>query len=318
MKIKKQSGDFSKYKKLMEVYRLAVSSGYPVNQLDKKIFSKLKDLSTLREMTKQEERKRALKSITFRKVTTFFAPTLLIVVGVFLLSSALLPLLGYYLFELPNTYAASLTAPIPEAEIIINNPLSYIGSKLDLDEDNKTLAVNPEIITEQLDYIKLSNWFDDSEFVNEAKEISLNESGEEYHLDIPKLNISNASVISGSDDLSEGLIQYSASALPGKKGSTVIFGHSMLRRYYRPEESNPNRYKSIFSKIMTLEDGDEIFVTQGEIKYTYIVIDRTEVKPTDIFILDQDKSERRLKLVTCVPEGTYLRRGVVTAQLVMN
>jgi sortase (surface protein transpeptidase) len=39
------------------------------------------------------------------------------------------------------------------------------------------------------------------------------------------------------------------------------------------------------------------------------------VKPEDVFILEQNYEEKTLKLVTCVPEGTYLRRGVITATL---
>jgi sortase (surface protein transpeptidase) len=46
------------------------------------------------------------------------------------------------------------------------------------------------------------------------------------------------------------------------------------------------------------------------------VQEKTEDKPTDVYILNQQYDAARLKLVTCTPEGTYLRRGVVTAQLV--
>jgi LPXTG-site transpeptidase (sortase) family protein len=66
---------------------------------------------------------------------------------------------------------------------------------------------------------------------------------------------------------------------------------------------------------MTLKIGDEIIVRDDAITYTYKVTSKTEVKPTDVFILDQDQTSRQLKLVTCVPEGTTLRRGVVTAVL---
>jgi sortase A len=65
-----------------------------------------------------------------------------------------------------------------------------------------------------------------------------------------------------------------------------------------------------------LEPGDRIYITQDNIRYTYVVQSKTDVKPTDTYILSQNYSSRTLKLVTCVPEGTYLRRGVVTAQLV--
>jgi len=89
-----------------------------------------------------------------------------------------------------------------------------------------------------------------------------------------------------------------------------------LRQFYNPSEKNPRRYTSIFSKIMLLERGDKIFLTHDNVKYTYLVQDKTEVKPEDTFILAQRFDVHQLKLVTCTPEGTTLHRGVVTAQLV--
>ena len=69
---------------------------------------------------------------------------------------------------------------------------------------------------------------------------------------------------------------------------------------------------------MTLQSGDEIFLTHDDAQYKYVVRDKTEVKPEDTYILAQQFDSRKLKLVTCVPEGTYLKRGVVTAELVSN
>jgi len=67
---------------------------------------------------------------------------------------------------------------------------------------------------------------------------------------------------------------------------------------------------------MTLKTGDKILLTFDDVQYTYLVQSKKEVLSTDVQILTQQYDARRLKLVTCVPEGTYLRRGVVTAQLV--
>ncbi len=95
----------------------------------------------------------------------------------------------------------------------------------------------------------------------------------------------------------------------------MIFGHSVLRQFYNPKVTNPRRYISIFSYIMTLKKGDEIIVKDDAISYTYVVTAKTEVKPDDRYILEQQRNIRELKLITCVPEGTFLRRGVITAQL---
>ena len=158
----------------------------------------------------------------------------------------------------------------------------------------------------------MSNWFDEQsdDFA------SLNYEVEEYRLDIPSLNVSNTKVRVGGSDLNKSLIQYPGTALPGEPGAPVIFGHSVLRQFYNPSEKNPRRYSSIFSKIMTLKNGDKIYLTYNNVKYTYQVQSNTEVQPTDTFILAQRYDVRQLKLVTCVPEGTVLRRGIVIAQLV--
>jgi sortase A len=163
-----------------------------------------------------------------------------------------------------------------------------------------------------LDYTDLSNWFAGEQT---AEELATPQAVE-YTLEIPKVNIKGAKVIVGGTDLNHSLIQYPGTALPGQPGTPVIFGHSVLRQFYNPIETNPRRYTSIFSYIMTLQKGDKIFLTQDGVRYTYVVQSKSEVKPTDTYILSQRYDSRQLKLVTCVPEGTYLRRGVITAQLV--
>ena len=168
------------------------------------------------------------------------------------------------------------------------------------------------ILDQALDFTDLSNWFNED---LEVAELATSEFVE-YSLDIPSLNISNAKVRVGGNDLNQSLIHYPGTGLPGQLGAPVIFGHSVLRQFYNPSEKNPRRYNSIFSKIMLLEKGDKIYLTKDGVKYTYLVQSRTEVKPDDTFILAQRYDVRQLKLVTCTPEGTTLRRGVVTAQLV--
>jgi len=168
------------------------------------------------------------------------------------------------------------------------------------------------ILDQDLDFTDLTNWFSDD---LENVELSTSEFIE-YTLDIPRLGISNAKVRVGGSDLNQSLIHYPGTGMPGQLGAPVIFGHSVLRQFYNPSENNPRRYNSIFSKIMTLEKGDKIYLTYDNVKYTYVVQGKTEVKADDTFILAQRVDVRQLKLVTCVPEGTTLRRGVITAQLV--
>lgn len=133
-----------------------------------------------------------------------------------------------------------------------------------------------------------------------------------YTVSIPKLNISGATVAIGGEDLSDSLIQYPGTAYPGKRGNSVIFGHSILPQFF-----NPKNYLSIFSTINTLKKGDEIIANYDGITYNYIVEDMFEVAPTDIQILEQNPSSSFLSLVTCTPPGHPLRprRLVVRARI---
>jgi sortase A len=127
------------------------------------------------------------------------------------------------------------------------------------------------------------------------------------------LGIKKATIAIGGEDLSESLIQYPGTALPGKNGNAVIFGHSILPQFYDPED-----YLSIFSTLPTLDEGDEIQLDYDGVVYKYIVENMFEVLPSDIEVLEQDRSDSFLTLVTCVPPGHPLKpkRLVVRARIV--
>lgn len=131
-----------------------------------------------------------------------------------------------------------------------------------------------------------------------------------YHISIPKLNIEGAEVAIAGDDLSEHLIHYGGTPLPGQYGNGVIFGHSTLPQFY-----NPKNYKSIFSTLPSLENGDKVTLFFDGITYTYIVEDKVVVEPTDLSPLEQKFDDSYITLVTCVPPGTYWKRLNVKARL---
>lgn len=160
-----------------------------------------------------------------------------------------------------------------------------------------------------LDFTKASNWFIGgvSPDAFNAPKISF------YNLSIPKLKIENAVVSIGGEDLSKSLIQYPGTALPGKRGNSVIFGHSVLPIFFDPKE-----YISIFSTLPVLKIGDEVFVNYDNVDFKYRVESLFEVNPTDIQVLQQDSSDSFLTLVTCVPPGDPRKpkRLIVRARVV--
>ena len=133
---------------------------------------------------------------------------------------------------------------------------------------------------------------------------------------IPKLNIdvpirfgvALADVMSAMDG---GVAHYrinGASAYPGEIGNFVITGHSAGDIY----SSNP--YKYIFSGLERLEDGDLIYVNYNSIRYTYQVIKKEVVEPTNVAALVVDTDKPLITLVTCTPLGTSRYRLLVTGK----
>lgn len=162
------------------------------------------------------------------------------------------------------------------------------------------------------DYTKASNWFENNR-TEEEKEVK--ERVSYFTISIPKLDIKSATVKVGGEDLSDSLIQYSGTALPGKVGNSVIFGHSVLPQYF-----NPDNYLTIFSTLPEVDKGDVVHVNYDGIQYNYVVEEMFEVRPTDIQILEQSKQGSHLTLVTCTPPGHPLKpkRLIVRARLLPN
>lgn len=242
--------------------------------------------------------------------TGFFRllPGISITFGSVLLANAVWPIASYFLLTSPQLQRQDLVSARPNIPVVAQTRTVATAQAVDN-------TLNPRIIRQELDFTDLNSWFPNAQLPEVSTSASWDHRVDNYTINIPKVNISKAEVRIGGTNLDESLIQYQGTAEPGEEGAPVIFGHSVLRQFYNPSEKNPRRYFSIFSKIMTLQNGDKIEVEYDGIKYVYSVIDKVEVKPEDMFILEQNYDGRYLKLITCVPEGTYLRRGVVIAQL---
>jgi len=313
----KSKSSHQQRQELVRLYRQALIEGLPLDKIEQKVDT-LVDRYTVADQKETSEVQ--YKSKHFRqaipralRIGAAILPTLLLLLGIGLVGSATFPIVAYYVGDF-SANAVELKAPVPQEQLLDMGSISLASA----DDENMgygtvvTDESGPVMLNTALDYTDLSNWFAG----NEAAGLTEKKESISYRVEIPELKINSAEVLVGGTDLNRSLIQYPGTALPGQPGSPVIFGHSVLRQFYNPSLENPRRYNSIFSYIMTLEKGDKIYVTQDNVRYTYVVVSKTEVKPTDTYILSQNYDVRQIKLVTCVPEGTYLRRGVVTAQLV--
>lgn len=229
-------------------------------------------------------------------------PPTLITLGSLLVANVLWPLINYQVFTAPSLKKDDWVSPVAK---------EYLGSGTIARDLTGLSKSNPSaVLGMDTDYTKITSWFPTARYAQN------NHTGLTYILDIPTVNIENAQVVIDGQSLDQHLIQFPGTAEPGTYGTTVIFGHSVLRQFYNPSVANPRRYISIFSKIMTLKNSDRIFIEFNGLIYTYEVIDKFEVEPEDVSVLEQRLDTKELKLITCVPEGTYLRRGVVVARLV--
>ncbi|MEK7497694.1 MAG: sortase [Patescibacteria group bacterium] len=198
--------------------------------------------------------------------------------GVVILGAIIWPMISY---DISNSKLTSYLSPVPQDNLVSQSP----------------------------DFTKASNWF-----AGAAREDDFKVSNVSfYNISIPALKIDQATVAIGGEDLSKSLIQYPGTALPGKNGNAVIFGHSILPQFF-----NPKDYLAIFSTLPTIKVGDKVIVNYDGITFRYQVENTIEVSPSDIQVLEQDVSDSFLTLVTCVPPGHPLKpkRLVVRARLI--
>ena len=147
--------------------------------------------------------------------------------------------------------------------------------------------------------------------------IATNVSDEEV-LIIPKLNVEvpiefGVGLDGVMSAMNSGVVHYrinGASAYPGEIGNFVITGHSAGDIY------SANPYKFIFSGLERLEDGDMIYVHYKKTRYSYKVVKKEVIEPTEVSKLIYETKKPMLTLITCTPLGTSRYRLLVTAEQV--
>lgn len=193
--------------------------------------------------------------------------------------------------------------PLLSFQLFYQKVSGYIVSPL---SDDFVVAAQAyeEPSSSQTDYTNINNWFPKNPAQKTVTPVN------SYFISIPKVRIVNALVKIGVNDLSKNLIHYGGTGLPGKYGTAVIFGHSILPAFY-----DPKNYLSIFSLLPTLKEGDEIFVRFDGVDYRYEVSNMRVTDPDDVSGLEQRYDNSYITLVTCVPPGTYYKRLWLTAKL---
>jgi sortase A len=209
----------------------------------------------------------------------------LLLVGISTLVYALFPIISWQIYFQPALASQNITISIPRADIV-------------------ELAKNSIDAT---DYTKAENWFKNfSPNSNQQNQVNT----PFYTLSIPAIKIKEAVVSTIDTDLQKHLVNYQGTAIPGKNGNAVIFGHSTL-----PQLFNAKDYKTIFANAYKLKNGDYIYAMLNGVTYTYKIFKSTVVDPSDSSALMQDYDNSYLTIVTCTPPGTIWKRLIVKARL---
>lgn len=138
-----------------------------------------------------------------------------------------------------------------------------------------------------------------------------------FFLSVPNLNMNEEEVMLDSNDLNQGLAHLPGSGLPGEKGNVFVSGHSALPVSMNLASFFGKGIKPIFSSLITMKKGDQIYVRAGGTKYTYQVISTKLVKPSDTSVIyPPDPSGRFITLMTCVPPGLNTSRWIVLGKLI--
>lgn len=217
-----------------------------------------------------------------------------LVAGAFLLFWSFYPILSFEIYS-RLFIERDIISPVPRSQIAssLNAAGSVLGSY--------------NIYSSNLrDFVKANLWFPSKPQNLADTSITI----KEYALSIPKLNIYDAKVAVGGEDLSKSLVHYIPTSLPGEYGNVAIFGHSSLPQLYKEKD-----YKTMFTYLPSIENRDKIIVKIGNMRYEYEVYDMFVVKPDQISVLEQKYDASYLTLVTCVPPGTYWNRLIVRAKL---
>lgn len=239
-----------------------------------------------------------MNSYFYKKSTRINIKLLLRIISIFIIACGIImflyvfsPLLLWQVYFAPAFATQNIALPIPKNTVVSKGSLQSLFAET----KNHLQGVN---------YTNAENWFPG--YKGSQKKSSL----DFYTLSIPKLSIQNAVVSTVDYDLSQHLVQYAGTSVPGEKGTSVIFGHSTL-----PQLFNPNDYKTIFANLYTLTLGDRIVIQRNTISYTYSISSIIVVDPTDTAVFSQDFDDSYITLVTCTPPGTTWKRLIIRASL---
>ena len=162
---------------VVQLYRQALLAGIPLDVIHQKV-NTAAERAQITARAESEHHQKIVKEYRQQiPLSTRFAakviPPLCIVIGLFLVGSALVPITSYFLFTLPDLRQANLLAPVPDEQVL--DVMPKVVTQVQATDANPNLeatppsptdpssadapVISPTIDNTELDYTNLSNWF---------------------------------------------------------------------------------------------------------------------------------------------------------------
>lgn len=112
-----------------------------------------------------------------------------------------------------------------------------------------------------------------------------------YELEIPAIDLEQKVMAETNEkNLAIALTQIKPNQQPGK-GNFTIAGH----RGYRGDR--------LFAQLPNVAVGDEVILHADGESFVYVITDSSVIAPTDVKVLDNNKEEKEITMITCTIDG---------------
>ena len=141
-----------------------------------------------------------------------------------------------------------------------------------------------------------------------------------FYLTVPKIDLDrvpvklNVNSFDGSEYdsvLESKLAHFEGSSVPGKVGTTFVYGHSTAEWF---ADANPNFFGAVFTYLPQMNIGDGFSVEWEGVTYDYVVTRVHEIEPTDLSPVFENDGRRLFKMMTCTPVGVGTDRLIVVGE----
>lgn len=190
-----------------------------------------------------------------------------------------------------------------------NESLAIIDEgSINYQDDNEIILIE-EQNTETVEDNKENEGYKEAEEKKKENERKLREEyikkNMEGMLIIKKINL-NLPILKGAIEenlkISVASIEHTGKA--GQEGNYAIAGH------------RSHTYGRNFNRLDEVEIGDIIEIDKGESQYKYVVVEKLYVKPEETWVLNSNKKNKEITLVTCHPMINPTQRLIIKGKII--